>query len=46
MWAEGWEGMRGEKAKGWGSCYQTGDRSEWEFATMSKKLALQVIGGS
>jgi hypothetical protein len=39
MWAEGWE--RGE----WGSCYQTGDQSGWEFATMSKKLALQVSWG-
>jgi hypothetical protein len=46
MWAKGWE--RGERArvKGWGSCYQTGDQSGWEFATMSKKLAFQVSWGS
>ncbi len=44
--AEGWERGEGAKAKVWGSCYQTGDQSGWEFATMSKKLALQVSWGS
>jgi hypothetical protein len=37
--------VEGARAKGWGSCYQTGDQSGWEFATMSKKLALQVSWG-
>jgi hypothetical protein len=46
MWAEGGgKGVKGE-VKGWGSCYQTGDQSGWEFATVSKKLALQVSRGS
>ncbi len=30
------------KAKGWVSCYQTGDRGGWKFVTTSKKLAIQV----
>jgi hypothetical protein len=34
------------KAKGWGSCYRTGDQGGWEFAATSKKLALQVSWGS
>jgi hypothetical protein len=40
LWGE--KGVKGVKAKGWGSCYQTGDQGGWEFVTMSKKLALQV----
>jgi hypothetical protein len=46
MGAEGWE--RGERGKnqGRGSCYQTGDQGGWEFATTSKKLALQISRGS
>jgi hypothetical protein len=50
MWAEGWErggkgvkgvkGVKGAKAKGWGSCYQTGDQGGWDFVTTSKKPAL------
>jgi hypothetical protein len=51
MWAEGWEGGKGErgegaKTKGWGRCYQTGNQSGREFVTMSKKLAIQVSRGS
>jgi hypothetical protein len=47
MWAEGvGRGVKGVRVKGWGSCYQAGDQSGWEFATMSKKLALQVSRGS
>jgi hypothetical protein len=34
--------VKGAKAKGWDSCYQTGDQGGWEFLTTSKKLALQV----
>ncbi len=34
--------MKGVKAKGWGSCYQTRDKGGWGFVTMSIKLALQV----
>jgi hypothetical protein len=46
MWAEGWERGERDKSQGVGHCYQTGYRSGWEFATMSKKLALQVSWGS
>jgi hypothetical protein len=46
MWAEGWERVERGKSRGWGSCYQTGDRSGLEFVTTSKKLALQVSRGS
>ncbi len=35
-------GGKGVKAKGLGSCYQTGNQGGWEFVTTSKKLALQV----
>jgi hypothetical protein len=42
----GGKGLKGVKAKGWGSCYQNGDQGGWEFVTTSKKLALQVSGGS
>jgi hypothetical protein len=28
--------VKGVGVKGWGSCYQAGDQSGWEFATMSK----------
>jgi hypothetical protein len=38
--------VKGVKAKGRGSCYQTGDQGGWEFVTTSKKLALQVSWGS
>jgi hypothetical protein len=34
------------KTKGRGSCYQIGEQGGWEFVTTSKKLALQVSGGS
>jgi hypothetical protein len=34
--------VKGVKAKGWASCYQTGDQGGWEFVTTSKKLALRV----
>jgi hypothetical protein len=45
IWAEGWgRGERG-KSQGVGSSYQTRDQSGWEFATMSKKLAIQVSWG-
>ncbi len=40
------EWVKGVKAKGWASCYQTGDQGGWEFVTTSKKLVLQVSGGS
>ncbi len=46
MWAERWDRVKGAKAEGWGSCYQIGDWSGWEFATISKKLTLQVRWGS
>ncbi len=45
-WAEGGKGVKGAKAKGWDSCYQTRDGSGWEFITTIKKLALQVSRGS
>jgi hypothetical protein len=35
MWAGGGKGV---KAKGWGSCYQTGDQGGWDLVTTSKKL--------
>jgi hypothetical protein len=38
--------VKGVEAKGWGSCYQTGDQGGWEFITMSKELARQVSRGS
>ncbi len=38
--------MKRARVKGWGSCYQARDQRGWEFATMSKKLALQVSWGS
>jgi hypothetical protein len=41
----GGKGVKGEKAKGWGSFYQTGDQSGWGFVTTYKKLALQVSKG-
>jgi hypothetical protein len=34
--------VKGVKAKGWGTCYHTGDQGGWEFVTTSKKLAHQV----
>jgi hypothetical protein len=37
--------VKGARVKGWGRCYQAGNQSGWEFATMSKKLALQVSRG-
>jgi hypothetical protein len=36
-------GVKGVKAKGWGSCYQTGDQGGWEVVTTSRKLAIQVV---
>jgi hypothetical protein len=33
----GCERVRGVKAKGWGSCWQTRDKGGWVFATMSKE---------
>jgi hypothetical protein len=38
----GEKGVRGVKAKGWGSCWQTRDKGGWEFVTTSKKLVLEV----
>ncbi len=40
------KGVKGARAKGWGSCYQTGDQGGWEFVAMSRKLAFQVSRGS
>jgi hypothetical protein len=40
------KGVKGVKANGLGSCYQTGDQGGWEFVTTSKKLAPQVSGDS
>jgi hypothetical protein len=31
------KGMKGVKAKGWGSCWQSRDKGSWEFITMSKE---------
>jgi hypothetical protein len=47
MWAKGvGKGLKEVRVKGWGSYYQARDRSGWEFATMSRILALQVSQGS
>jgi hypothetical protein len=46
MWAEEVERVKGARVKGWGSFWQAGDQSGWEFATMSRKLALQESRGS
>jgi hypothetical protein len=40
VWGE--KGVKGVKAKGCGSCYQTREQGGWGFVTTSKKLALQV----
>ncbi len=40
------ERVKGVKAKGWGSCYHTGDQGGWDFVTTSKKLVLQLSGDS
>jgi hypothetical protein len=46
MWVKGdGKGVKRIRVNGWGSWYQAGDQSGWEFATMSKKLALQVSQG-
>jgi hypothetical protein len=43
LWAEGvGMGVKGVRVKGWGSCYQVGHQRGWQFATMTKILALQV----
>jgi hypothetical protein len=49
MWAEGWErGERGERCENQrvGQVLPDWDQGGWEFVTTSKKLALQVNGGS
>ncbi len=38
----GGKGVKGVKAKGWGSWYQTGDQGGLIFVTTSKELAHQV----